>query len=151
MPVISLSQLADAVSVIANMAAAQRPKRTIAEDSLYHQSTKSACGEVLHPDHCPLVFHRYLSFNCPARLSGTADTAAAEGSSVWLLNIVFTVKATLAGGAAYSGVLFIGANPTYTNANNLVLTSDSSTGINIAKQFVAQVPLTQKLTLYVSR
>ena len=146
MPVISLSQLADAVSVIANMAAAQRPKRTIV-DHLFHQRTECASGEVLHRDSCHFSFHRYLSFNCPARLSGSADTAAAEGSSVWLLNIVFTVKATLAGGAAYSGVLFIGANPTYTNANNLVLTSDSSTGINIAKQFVAQVPLTQKLTI----
>ena len=56
-----------------------------------------------------------------------------------LLNVVFTVKTTLAGGAPYSGALFVGANPDYTNANNLVLTSDASTGINIAKQFIAQV------------
>ena len=56
-----------------------------------------------------------------------------------LLNAVFTVKSSLAGGANYSNTLFVGANPAYTNANNLVLTSDSSTGINIAKQFVAQV------------
>ena len=58
---------------------------------------------------------------------------------MWLLNVVFTFKSALAGGAALSGVLFAGANPMFTNANNLVLTSDSSTGINIAKQFVAQV------------
>ncbi|DBB14474.1 TPA: hypothetical protein ACH3X3_004761 [Trebouxia sp. C0006] len=81
----------------------------------------------------------YLAFNCPARLSGTANTAAAKGSSVLLLNVVFTVQSTLTGGAAYSNVLFVGASTTYPSANNLVLTSDSSTGVNIAKQFVAQV------------
>ncbi|DBA74581.1 TPA: hypothetical protein ACH3X2_009453 [Trebouxia sp. C0005] len=81
----------------------------------------------------------YLAFNCPARLSGTANTAAAQGSSVWLLNVAFTVLSTLTGGAAYSHVLFVGASTTYPSANNLVLTSDSSTGVNIAKQFVAQV------------
>ena len=64
---------------------------------------------------------------------------------MWLVNVVFTVVSSLAGGAAYSDVLFVGANPTYTNANNLVLTSDSSTGINIAKQFVGQVGLTSPL------
>ena len=56
-----------------------------------------------------------------------------------LLNVVFTVKIDQAGGAASTNTLFVGANPTYTNANNLVLTSDASTGINIAKQFIAQV------------
>ena len=56
-----------------------------------------------------------------------------------LLNVVFTVRTTLAGGRPYADTLFVGANPTYSNANNLVLTSDASTGINIAKQFVAQV------------
>ena len=56
-----------------------------------------------------------------------------------LLNVVFTAKIDLAGGANSANTLFVGANPTYTNANNLVLTSDASTGINIAKQFIAQV------------
>ena len=56
-----------------------------------------------------------------------------------LLNVVFTVNIDLAGGANFSNTLFVGANPTFTNANNLVLTSDASTGINIAKQFIAQV------------
>ena len=65
-----------------------------------------------------------------------------------LLNVVFTVKSTLAGGAALSNTLFVGADPTFTNANNLVLTSDSSTGINIAKQFVAQVCNTLHVSLF---
>lgn len=56
-----------------------------------------------------------------------------------LLNVVFTVTTALAGGGPYTETLFVGANPSYINANNLVLTSDASTGINIAKQFVAQV------------
>ncbi|KAL0035306.1 hypothetical protein WJX77_000193 [Trebouxia sp. C0004] len=80
----------------------------------------------------------YLAFNCPARLSGTANTAAAQGASVWLLNVAFTVQSSLTGGANYSDVLFVGASTSYPSANNLVLTSDSSTGVNIAKQFVAQ-------------
>lgn len=83
--------------------------------------------------------HRYLSFNCPGRAAGSANTAAAKGSNVMLLNVVFTVSTTLAGGIPYTDTLFVGANPTYSNANNLVLTSDASTGVNIAKQFVAQV------------
>ena len=54
------------------------------------------------------------------------------------MTITFTVVSPLAQ-KLYSSVLFAGANPTYSNANNLVLTSDASVGINIAKQFVAQV------------
>ena len=77
--------------------------------------------------------YRYLSFNCPGRLSGTT----AQGSAIPLISITFTVLSTQEGN--YTGVLFAGANPTYSNANNLVLTSDASAGINIAKQFVAQV------------
>ena len=54
------------------------------------------------------------------------------------MSITFTVVNSLNEGI-HTGVLFAGANPTYSNANNLVLTSDASVGINIAKQFVAQV------------
>ena len=56
-----------------------------------------------------------------------------------LLNVVFTVRVDLAGGANFTNTLFVGANPAFGNANNLVLTSDASTGVNIAKQFIAQV------------
>lgn len=90
--------------------------------------------------------HRYLSFNCPGRAAGSANTAAAKGTNVTLLNVVFTVSTTLAGGTPYTDTLFVGANPTYNNANNLVLTSDASTGVNIAKQFVAQVGTAQSNT-----
>ena len=55
------------------------------------------------------------------------------------MSITFTVLSSLTREGIYTGVLFAGANPTYSNANNLVLTSDASVGINIAKQFVAQV------------
>lgn len=84
---------------------------------------------------------RYLSFNCPGRLSGTGNTAAATASSIPLMSVTFTVLSPLAGGPTYSQVLFAGAHPSYSNANNLVLTSDASAGINIAKQVVAQVTI----------
>ena len=68
-----------------------------------------------------------------------------------LLNVVFLVKTTVAGGDPYSRMLFVGANPSYTNANNLVLTSDASTGLNIAKQFIAQVGIHATHMITVSR
>lgn len=87
-----------------------------------------------------IILHacRYFTLNCPGRNGGSSNTAAAQGSSVSLATIQFTVNSA-ASTQLYTGVLFVGRNSAYSNTANLVLTTDSSLGANIATSFTAQV------------
>ena len=87
-----------------------------------------------------IIWHacRYFTLNCPGRNGGSSNTAAAQGSSVSLATIQFTVNSA-ASAQLYTGALFVGHNSVYSNTANLVLTTDSSLGANIATSFTAQV------------
>ena len=89
---------------------------------------------------------RYFTLNCPGRNGGSSNTAAAQGNSVSLATIQFTVNSA-ASTQLYTGALFVGRNSAYSNTANLVLTTDSSLGANIATSFTAQVCAPMRLGL----
>ncbi|KAK9817698.1 hypothetical protein WJX72_000826 [[Myrmecia] bisecta] len=81
----------------------------------------------------------FLSINCGGRAPGPANTAAAQGPNVPLVDLLFQVRDNVAADQAHAGFVWAGQDPQLGSTVRLVMTSDSSLGSNIATQFQALV------------